>query len=199
MTQLRAPFFIWFGADRIPSDVDHSRSNPGPPGAAANRAGFTRVKSKQRLVLVADHTPPDAAGRVRFFYRSVNVYFALTDFAVAVSSDFAEASCAYRATRAHEIEAHIRDPIRIFYDYRDVLVARLNRETFPTADSPLDIPQANLAVTAQSFERTMVRIVGSAKRELLEGLNEARRRHDSPASYRLVYEECTDQQWATGR
>ena len=199
MTQMRAPFFVWFGADRVPADVDHSRSNPGPPGVAANRAGFTQVKSKQRLVLVADNSPRDAAGRVRFFYRSVNVYFALTDFTVAISSDFAEASCAYRTTREHEIDSHIRDPIRIFYDYRDVLVARLNRETFPTAQSPMEVPEASLAVTAQTFERTMVGIVGNAKRELLERLNDARARHDSPASYRLVYEQCTDRQWATGR
>ena len=138
-------------------------------------------------------------GRVPIFAQSVNVYFRLTDFLIAISSDFAVRSCAYRATHRHELEAHIYDPIRIFHSYRDVLIRRLNVLPVPTREAPLRIASSQVASKQAEVEGRIVGAIGQTRRELVRDLKQARDRHDSPASYRLVYRQCTDAQWASGR
>jgi hypothetical protein len=128
------------------------------------------------------------------------VYFRLTDFLIAITSDFAVRSCAYQATLRHELQAHIYDPIHIFHAYRDVLIRRLNSIPVPTREAPLRVASASEAASRQAdVERQIFNIVGQTRRELLRDLQHASARHDGPASYRLVYNQCTDAQWASGR
>ena len=195
----RPPFFVRFAADRLPTVVDHSSSHPGPPGGSVNRAGFTRVRSRARLELVHETLPPNSAGEVGLYFRSVNVNFLLTDFMVAISSDFRVRSCAYRVMHTHEIDAHIRDPIAIFYSFRDVLIERLNVVPVPTQDRPERWLAPLVEPAVEALGRRLERIVGDTKRELAAALRAARDRHDSAASYNLVHNQCSDAEWASGR
>ena len=113
MTVARKPYYVSFIHDEIPRTIDHTRSQPGPPGGGSDRAGYTSVTSKARLVIAWDTGASGNDRLVPIFARSVNVYFLLTDFLIAISSDYARRSCAYRVTLQHELEAHIYDPIRI--------------------------------------------------------------------------------------
>ena len=134
------------------------------------------------------------------FAQSVNVYFRLTDFLIAISSDFAARSCAYQATLRHELQAHIYDPIHIFHSYRDVLIRRLNAIAVPTRETPLRVASITEAESRRAeVERQIIDAIGQTRRELVRDLQQARDRHDSPASYRLVYNQCTDTQWVSGR
>jgi hypothetical protein len=199
MPQPKKPFYISFTHDNIPQRVDHSRSQLGPSGATANRAGHTTIQSRARLTAAWDDGPTGVDGRVPIFARSINVYFQLADFLIAISSDFAVQSCAYRETRRHELEAHVYDPIRIFYSYRDVLVLRLNAIVVPTKEAPLRVASGEMAARKAEVEGLIVNTIGQTRRELLRDLQQASDRHDSADSYRLVYNHCTDAQWASGR
>jgi len=147
-----------------------------------------------------DDGPVGADGRFPIFAQSVNVYFRLTDFLLAITSDFVARSCAYQVTLRHELEAHIYDPIYIFHSYRDVLIQRLNAIVVPTREAPLRVASSSEAASRQAdVERQVVNVIGQTRRELVRDLQQARDRHDSPASYRLVYNQCTDSQWVSGR
>lgn len=131
---------------------------------------------------------------------SFNVFFRLTDFLIGISSDFTARSCAYRATLRHELDAHIYDPIRIFHSYRDILVGRLNAIAVPTRQSALHVASvADGESRKAQIEERIKRVVGDTRRELLRDLMLARSRHDSGESYQVVYRQCTDAQWASGR
>jgi PEP-CTERM motif/CHRD domain len=199
VTEPKRSFFVSFMHDHVPSDVDHSRPRPGPAGGSANRAGYTAVTSKARLTLAWDNGPAGPDGRISLFLQSANVYFRLTDFLVAISSDFAARSCAYQTTLRHELEAHIYDPIHIFHSYRDVLIRRLNAIAAPTREAPLRVASTRAEGARAQVERPIVDAVGLTKRELVSKLKLNRDQHDSAASYRLVYSHCTDEQWLSGR
>jgi hypothetical protein len=196
----KKPFYVSFSHDQIPQQVDHSRPQPGPAGATANRAGFTSVTSRARLTAAWDNGPMGADGRFPFFALSINVYFRLTDFLIAISSDFVAHSCAYQVTLRHELDAHIYDPIRIFHTYRDVLIRRLNVINVPTREAPFRVASnAEAATRQEEVERLVVDAIGQTRREIVRDLEQARDRHDSSAAYRLVHNQCTDAQWASGR
>jgi hypothetical protein len=199
MSQPKKPFYVSFTHDPIPQQIDHSRSRPGPGGEGANRVGFTSVTSKARMTVVWDDAPAGADGRIPIFAKSINIYFRLTDFLVAVSSDFSVRSCAYRVTQLHELQAHIYDPIRIFHSYRDVLIGRLNAIAVPTREAPARVAPNQVAPKRAEMERQVVSAIGQTRRELARDLQQARERHDSAASYRLVYNQCTDAEWSSGR
>lgn len=200
MTKTKRPFYVSFTHDRIPRRPDHSRSQPGPSGGAANRAGHTSFRPKERLTVAWDDGPAGADGRFPIFVQSAKVYFRLTDFVIAITSDFTTRSCAYQVTLRHELAAHIYDPIHIFQSYRNVLIRRLNAIAIPTREAPLRVASTAEATSRQDeVERQIVKAIGQTRRELVLDLKQARDRHDSPASYRLVYKQCTDAQWASGR
>jgi hypothetical protein len=202
MAEAKKPFYVSFTHDHIPQRVDHSRSQPGPAGSGgtANRAGHTSISSRARLTFAWDAGPAGANGQFPIFAQSVNVYFRLTDFLIAITSDFAVRSCAYQATLRHELQAHIYDPIHIFHSYRDILIRRLNATPVPTREVPLRVASPSEAASRQAdIERQIFDIVGQTRRELTRDLQHASARHDGPASYRLVYNQCTDAQWASGR
>jgi hypothetical protein len=195
----KEPYYVSFIHDRIPQQADHSRSQPGPTGSTADRAGHTSVTSRARLTIAWDTGPAGADGQVPLFAQSVTVVFRLTDFVIGITSDYAVGSCAYRATLQHELEAHVYEPIRIFHSYRDVLVRRLNGIAVPTRERPLRVAPSEVASRQAEVERPIVDAIARTKRELLRDLQRARDHHDSPASYSLVYNQCTDAEWASGR
>lgn len=199
MTEPRRPYYVSFTHDRMPQQIDHSRLRPGPPGGSGHRVGHTSVRPTGRLVFAWDAGPVQAGGLVPLHANSVNVYFRLTDFVVAISSGFAVRSCAYEATRRHEFEAHLYDPIRIFHSYREVLIQRLNAISVPTREAPLHVPSSQVQARQEEVERRVVAVIGQTRRELARDLSEARDRQDSPESYRLAHNQCTDAQWASGR
>lgn len=149
--------------------------------------------------MVHDTLPPNASGDVGLYFRSINVNFALTDFLVAISSDFRVRSCAYQETLRHELDAHIRDPIAIFYSFRNVLIERLNVVPAPTRDRPEWWVSPLVEPAVEAMGRRLQQIIGDTKRELAAALRTARDEHDSAASYHLVHSRCTDSEWASGR
>jgi hypothetical protein len=200
MAEPRRPYYVWFSNDRIPQQVDHSRSQPGPTGGTANRAGFTSVTSRARMTIAWSDEPVALGGLTPLYARSVNVYFWLTDFLVAISADFAARSCAYRVTRAHELSAHINDPIRIFHSYRDVLIRRLNVIVVPTQAVPLRVASRTEAEVRQTALETMItNAIVQTREELVRALRRARDQHDSADAYRLVYNQCSPAEWISGR
>ena len=200
MAEPRRPYYVWFSHDAMPQHIDHSRSQPGPMGGTANRAGYTSVTSRARMTIAWSDEPVATGGLIPFYARSVNVYFRLTDFLVAISADFAARSCAYRVTRAHELSAHISDPIRIFHSYRDVLIRRLNAIVVPTQEAPLRLTsRAEAEARQEALGNLISNAIVQTRTELTRALRRARDEHDSADAYRLVYSQCSDAQWINGR
>ena len=195
MTRPNRPYYVSFTHDRIPTTVDQSQRNPGPTATGANRAGFTRVRSRARMTIPWDVVPTDTPNVVALYAMSVNVIFRLTDFMVAISSDYEPGSCAYRVTRHHEFEAHIYDPIRIFHSYRDILIGRLNRVAVPHSGSPLRVESTRVEATQDRIGGQVASVIRTTKAELRDALFAARDAHDTPESYRLVYEQCAPSDW----
>jgi hypothetical protein len=190
------PYFVLFAADRIPTQIDHTQANPG----GENTGGHTSVLFDGRgaLTFVSDTSDPRPDGTVAFFFRSVNVIFRLTDFAVAVSSDYPVGSCAYDATLRHEINAHVRGPIGIMYGFRDPLIARLNTVHVPTRAAPQRVPQADVARIQSAWQQQVFNIVGAFRRDVSRALAADRTRQDSRASYQRVYDQCPAVEWRRG-
>ncbi len=198
MSVPRPPYYVSFSHDRIPQTIDQSRAHPDPRNPSA--VGHTTARPKGRLSFAWDQLPIGADGRIPIFAQSINVFFWLTDFVVAISSDFTERSCAYQATRQHEFEAHIYAPIRIFYPYRDVLIAGLNAIPAPTRAAPFRAATALEAENRKSQIETQVTgVVRQVRFALDRDLTAARVTADDARHYRLVYRKCTDEEWASGR
>jgi hypothetical protein len=201
MAEPRRPYYVSFTIERIPTTVDHSQSNPGGAASGAERAGHTSVRLSPSggPQLVPYTGSARADGMVPFYYRSINVRFTLSDFAVAISSDYAVGSCAYEATRRHEYEAHLYRPIRIFWLYRDTLIADLNRIVVPTEAAPQWVRPAEVAALRANLEQQINEAVYNAYQNLLSALRTARDIDDNAEHYRLVYRQCTPAEWASGR
>jgi len=144
-------------------------------------------------------TVPRADGMVPFFAQSIKVYFRLDDFVVSISKDYPAGSCAYEATRRHEFASHIDRPMRIFHSYRDILVRRLNAIPVPTERTPTWTRIQEIPRLQGSLEQRVIGAVVAVKQELLRALDADRRAQDSPSSYRLVYQQCSEEEWARGR
>jgi hypothetical protein len=200
MAEAKTPFYVSFTHDLIPHRVDQSRSHPGPPRGAANRAGYTSITIKTQLTFDWERGPRKGDGRFPIFIQSVNVYFRLADFVIAISSDFTTYSCAYQVTLRHEMEAHIYDPIRIFHSYRDILIRELNAIVVPTRDAPFRVVTETEAGSQQAkVEDKIYEVVQRTRAKLRDELEKAKRLQDDPSSYRLVYDRCTRAQWSSGR
>jgi hypothetical protein len=165
----------------------------------ADRAGYTSVKQRARVTFVWDNGPARNDGMVPFFARSVNVFFWLDDFIVAVSSDYPAGSCVFNATRRHEFESHIRRPMQIFHSYREILITRLNAIPLPTEQMPLWLQPQTIAIRQQQLESQVAQAVGLIKQQLVLALRVDRDAQDSARSYQLVYDMCSPEEWARGR
>src|SRR4051794_20343672 len=131
MASPNPPYFVHFSVDPASSaTIDHSQS---APGGAAHRAGRTSIdfRGKGGLTWQPETGTPRADGIVPFWFRSVNVYFRLTDYIVRITSDYAAGTCAYDATMRHEVDEHIVKPTRIMYGFRDQVVTALNAVRLP--------------------------------------------------------------------
>lgn len=199
MAEPKKPFYVSFQTSRVPDSVDHTRSNPGPSTTGVDRAGYTSLKQRARVTFVWDNGQPRNDGMVPFFARSVNVFFWLDDFIVAVSSDYPAGSCAFNATRRHEFESHIYRPIKIFNSYRETLVTQLNAIQMPTEQVSLWLRPEAIASRQEQLESQVAQVVGSLKQQLVQALRTDRESQDSSQSYQVVYDTCSPQDWARGR
>jgi hypothetical protein len=198
MLELKKPYYVSFLHDPIPRGVDHSKSSPGPGSGRGDRAGYThiRLSGDGALTFAWEDGPARSDGRTPLYAQSVNVYFHLTDFVVAISSDYTTASCAYNATRRHEFEAHLYRPIRIFHTYRDVMVSRLNTIAIPTRESPRWIRPAEAGAIQKSLEEAVREAVLAVRRNLVAALITDRNTQDDSSHYRVVYDQCSPADWA---
>ena len=165
-----APYFVHFSADPAASArIDHSQS---APGGAVHRAGRTSIdfRGKGGLTWQPETGARRADGLVPFYFRSVNVYFRLTDYVVRITSDYAAGSCSFNATMRQEVDEHIVNPTRIMCGFRDQVVAALNAVRLPTEHAP----QWLRADQADAVEAGYIRQVGASHPELSEpGLRRA--------------------------
>ena len=198
MPDAPAPYFVHFSADPVPRTVDHSQAEPGPANGS-HRAGHTQVRVTPRMTVRWEDGGPGAGGRFALWVVSANIYFRLQDYVVAISSDYAVGSCAYRTTLGHELESHVRRPMRIFFSYRAEMLRLLRGAPLPTQASPV-------FVTRDDAEAEQERLVAPARaavaqvRDLIgAALRADRNREDGAHAYSLVYNRCTPQQWADGR
>ena len=198
MAQPRRPYYVSFRHDPIPTRVDHSRSSPGPSTGTADRAGYTiaRLAGRGGLTFAWDVGGARADRQVPLFARSVNVYFYLTDFVVAISADYTEGSCAYNATRRHEYEAHLYQPIRIFHSYRDPMITRLNGIAMPTQDAPRWVLPQAVATTQNALEQQVLAEVLAVRQALATALHADRDLQDDRTHYRSVYRQCPAAEWS---
>ena len=195
MANPNAPYFVHFSADPASSaQIDHTQSAPGGVG---HRAGHTSIHFKGRggLTWQPETGTPRPDGMSPFYFRSVNIYFRLTDYMVQITSDYAEGSCAYNATLGHEVGEHIVNPTRIMYGFRDPLVRALNAVRLPTATAPRWIPAGQADRVEAEYIQQVGRVVQGFRNQVSAALRQAQAASDAPESYRLVYRQCPAEEW----
>jgi hypothetical protein len=195
MSTLKRPFYVTFIADHPDAPIDHTRRQPGPDDGV-ERAGYTIVSLPGRGALQAlwGRGPGNTV-----YARGINIRFRLTDYIIRISSDLHVGRCAYEATMRHEREAHILDAIRIFHSYRARMVDELNAIDIPTERDPWPVTvRATAAGTEATVMAQVVAAVGHVRNALSQHLDRARLQHDSAASYRIVYRQCTAAEWEHG-
>ena len=131
MPDAPAPYFVHFSADPVPRTVDRSQANPGPANGT-HRSGHTQVRAQPRMTVRWEEGPPRGDGRIPLWVVSANIYFRLQDYVVSISSDYVVGGCADRTTLGHELESHVRRPMRILFSYRDELARLLRAAPRPT-------------------------------------------------------------------
>jgi hypothetical protein len=189
------PYFVHFSADPASSArVDHSQA---APGGGAHRAGFTSIHFRGRGALTwqPETGAVRADGQVPFFFRSVNVYFRLTDYVVSISSDYPAGSCAFNATMRHELDEHIVNPTRVMYGFRDQVVAALNAVTLPTRHAPRWLHPNQVDAVEAEYIRRVGAVVQDYRNRVSAALRRAQAASDSPASYQAVYRQCPVAEW----
>ena len=190
------PYFVHFSADPVSSaTIDHSQA---APGGVAHRAGHTSINFRGQggLTWQPETGRPRTDGLVPFSFRSVNVYFRLTDYVVRITSDYAAGSCAYNATLRHELDEHITNPTRIMYGFRDEVVAALNGLPLPTQNMPRWLRPNFVDQTEADLIRQVGRIVQDYRQRVSAALRRAQAASDSPASYQMVYRQCPVEEWS---
>jgi hypothetical protein len=195
MANPNAPYFVHFSADPVSSArVDHSLS---APGGLSHQAGHTSInfRGKGGLTWHSETGRARVDGSIPFSFRSVNVYFRLTDFVVQISSDYAERSCTYNATLRHEVDEHILNPTRVMYSFRDQVVTALNAITLPTIITPRWIRPDQVEMVEREYIQRVGRVVQDFRQRVSAALRQAQAASDSPANYRLVYRQCPIEEW----
>jgi hypothetical protein len=195
MANPNPPYFVHFSADPASSaSIDHSQS---APGGAAHRAGHTSIHFRGRggLTWAPETGRARGDGMVPFYFRSVNVFFRLTDYVVQISSDYPAGSCAYEATMRHEVEEHIVNPTRIMYGFRDQVVAALNAVRLPTQTAPRWLRPDQVDAVEAEYIRQVGRVIQDYRNRVSAALRQAQAASDSPASYRAVYRQCPVEEW----
>jgi hypothetical protein len=195
MASPNPPYFVHFLADPASSaTIDHAQ---GAPGGVAHRAGHTSIHFRGRggLTWQPETGRPRTDGQVPFYFRSVNVYFRLTDYVVRITSDYAAGSCTYNATLRHEVNEHIVNPTRIMYGFRDQVVAALNAVLLPTQNAPRWLRPNQVDTVEAEYIRQVGRIVQNYRTRVSNALRQAQAASDSPANYQTVYRQCPIEEW----
>jgi len=195
MPSPNAPYFVHFSADAASTaTVDHSQS---APGGGTHRAGHTSIafRGKGGLTWQPETGTPRPDGTVPFYFRSVNVYFRLTDYVVRITSDYPAGSCAFDATMHHEVDEHIVNPVRIMFGFRDQVVTALNRVRLPTANAPQWVRRDQVDAVEAGYVRQVGAVIQDYRTRVSAALRRARDVSDSPAHYRAVYRQCPAEEW----
>jgi hypothetical protein len=195
MANPNPPYFVHFSADPASSaTINHSQA---APGGVAHRAGHTSINFKGQggLTWQPETGRPRPDGLLPFYFRSVNVYFRLTDYVVRITSDYAVKSCAYNATLRQELNEHIVNPTRIMYGFRDQVVTALNSVPMPTQNRPRWLHPNLVNPTEAELIRQVGRIVQAYRQLVSTALRRAQAASDSPASYQMVYRQCPIEEW----
>lgn len=195
MANPNPPYYVSFSADPAASaTIDHSQA---APGGGSHRAGHTSIHFRGRggLTWQPETGRPRADGMVPFYFRSVNVYFRLTDYVVRITSDYAAGSCAYNATMRHEVGEHIVNPIRIMYGFRDQVVTALNAVRLPTQNAPQWIRPGQVAAVESGYIQQVGRVIQDYRNRVSAALRRAQATSDSHASYQSVYRQCPVEEW----
>lgn len=195
MANPNRPYFVHFSADPVSSArIDHSQS---APGGVAHRAGHTSInfRGKGGLTWQPETGAARGDGSLPFWFRSVNVYFRLTDYIVQISSDYPKGSCAYSATLRHELKEHIVNPTQVMYSFRDQVVNALNAVVLPIAEAPRWIRRTEAQIVEKEYIQRVGRVVQNFRTRISAELGRAQRASDSPANYRLVYQQCPVEEW----
>jgi hypothetical protein len=189
------PYFVHFSASPVSSaTIDQSQS---APGGGAHLAGHTSISFRGRggLTWRRESGQPRADGLVPFYFRSVNVYFRLTDYVVSISSGYAAGSCTFNATMRHEVDEHILNPTRIMYGFRDQVVTALNGVSLPTQSAPRWLRPDQVAAEEAAYIGQVGRVIQDYRSRVSAALRRAAAASDSPASYRSVYRQCPVEEW----
>jgi len=200
MTEPIKPYVVNFNADPIPdrAAVDRSASRPGPDNGVADRAGYTKVHLDGRGMLKIDWRAGKARGdgKVPLYAETAEVTFHLTDYVVAISSDYPEQSCAFEATLRHELSAHIKRPIDLFKARREDMVLRLNRIPLPTKDHPRWIRDVEFDPVSDGLGEQVRQEIAAVRQELVSALKTDRAVQDDAQHYDVVYKTCKPADWA---
>jgi hypothetical protein len=195
MANPNPPYFVHFLADPASSGrIDHSQA---APGGNSQRAGHTSINflGNGALTWHSETGSAGPGGTVPFYFRSVNVYFRLTDYVVLIASGYAEGSCAYNATFRHEVDEHIVNPTRIMYSFRDPLILALNALRLPTSAAPRWILPTQAEAVEADYIRQVGPIIRGFRTRVSAALRQAQADSDAPERYRLVYRQCPIEEW----
>jgi len=127
---------------------------------------------------------------VKMWVEDVTVHFGFTEVTVYVSNQYAEGSCAYRATLDHE-RGHVEADRRVWTDYQD----RLRGAVRGAARIPVKgAPRA--FATVEEGKREISAAVSSALDPTFDDfrrdIGEAQAVLDSPSSYAELHQRCPD-------
>jgi len=189
------PYFVHFLADPA-SSARLDRTQTAPGGSSRN-AGFTSVSFRGRggLTWQPETGTPRSDGMVPFFFRSVNVFFRLTDYVIQINSAYHPGTCVDRATLRHEVDEHIVNPTRIMYGFRDPLIQALNAIRLPTEAAPRWLRPDQVDAAEAEYIRQVGRVVQQIRSRVSAAMQQAQAASDSPENYQVVYGQCPVEEW----
>jgi len=187
-------FDLVFRHGAVPAAPDHGSPSPGPGGATANRAGYTRARLGAHANAEWDNVAPNASGQIGLFVTRATVEYSLDPIEVFVSSDYAVGSCPYRVTLEHEME-HANAYLRIFDAARESLRATLAALPTPTRAAPRWMAPAAAAAEQDAWAATFRATVGRHRTAARAEMDADRDRRDAPAAYAAVYARCPAAEW----
>ena len=189
------PYFVHFLADPSSSaTLDHSQA---APAGGTHRAGHTSINFRGQggLTWQPETGQLRADGQVPFYFRSVNVYFRLTDYVVRITSSYPAGSCSFNASLRHEIDEHIVNPTRVMYGFRDQVVAALNAVPLPTQNNPRWLSPDQVDAVEAEYIRQVGRVIQNYRTRISAALRHAQALSDSRENYQMVYSQCPAEEW----
>ena len=190
-----APYDISFTHVNPPAQPDHSQLNPGPPGNAANRAGFTRMSHRPSLAIKWDNVAkPNAKGQIGLFVRLAKVGFNVNTLTIAISSKYAHGSCPYQVTRAHEYR-HAHHFLKIFHSHRATMIKKAQGIPLPTEQAPRYMAPTQIGAAQKQISAPVAQAIRDVKKQMKADLNADRTNMDSPSSYAKEHAQCPKSDW----